>query len=227
MSAQGWEDAFNVVLGAVLALASSGGAGWLKGRQRDREMRAAIRKELRETAYRLLAFVFTVGRRHGMFDRELLMWMKEELERYSGSNPSQNVLAAVNALLAQRDDTLATMRAHLQSTTLPQHVPREDPAYTNASVASLHNLGEDYASRVLDVLAHLRMFNEARDYAEFYMRVTFTPGLSGDDQDSAQAGIDNSEKSMLNRAKVVVGKISLIEDLYPAPKSILDTFLRR
>jgi hypothetical protein len=208
-------DIANVVVGAMLGFGSAVGAETIKGRRRTKAMKRAIRRELRDTAHRFLGLVYTFSQRHGQFKRDRLIWLRDQFRRYSGANPSQNSLAALDGLLAQTDEQIEEINRHFQATMPPQFTPREEPAFVAASVADVHDLGPEYASRVLDILAHIRMLNDGRENGLFHTRLTFTPGLSAENLASARRGIDDAEKSMLHRAMIVVDKITLLEDMYP------------
>lgn len=208
-------DAGNVVLGALLGFAGATWSDWWKDRKTARAMRTAIRLELRETAHRFLALIYTLNKRHGEFDRELLEWMKPQLERYEGPNPRDGMLAGVTELLAQPDAQIAAIAAHFKATMGPQFVPLEEPAYATASIGAIHDLEPEYASRVLDILAHIRMLNDARENGLFHTRLTFTPGLSKENHQSTRQGVDNAEIQMARRARIVVDKITALEDRYP------------
>jgi hypothetical protein len=208
-------DAGNVVLGAVIGFVGAALSESWKDRKKARAMKDAIRRELRETAHRFLGLVYTLSQRHGGFDREMLEWMKPQVERYQGPNPRDGMLAGVTGFLGQTDDQIAAFAEHMKARMAPQFVPHEEPAYTTASIGVIHDLEPDYAARVLDILAHIRMLNDARENGLFHTRLTFTPGLSEGNHDSARQGIDNAEIMMARRARIVIDKITALEDRYP------------
>jgi hypothetical protein len=209
------QDAGNVVLGAILGFAGATWSDWWKDRKKAQAMRTAIRRELRETAHRFLGMVYTLNQRHGGFNHELLQWMQPQIERYDGPNPREGMLAGVTGLLGQTDAQIATMAAHFRATMPPQFMPLEEPAYTAASVGAIHDLEPDYSARVLDILAHIRMLNDARENGLFHTRLTFTPGLSEANHESARQGVDNAEIMMARRARIIIDKITALEDRYP------------
>ena len=86
------QDAGNVVLGAMLGFAGAAWSDWWKDRKKARAVKIAIQRELRVTADRFLGLVYMLNRRHGGFNRELLEWMKPQIERYEGPNPSDGML---------------------------------------------------------------------------------------------------------------------------------------
>jgi hypothetical protein len=209
------QDAGNVVLGAILGFAGATWSDWWKERKNASAMKVAIRRELRETAHRFLGLVYILNGRHGGFNRELLQWMQGQIARYEGANPREGWLSGVSGLLAQSDDQIAALAAHLQATTGPQFFPLEEPVYTRASVGAIHDLEPDYASRVLDILAHIRMLNDARENGLFHTRLTFTPGLTEENHGHARQGVDNAEMMMARRARIIIDKITALEDRYP------------
>jgi hypothetical protein len=118
-------------------------------------------------------------------------------------------------MLGQTDAQIAVVAAHLKTTPPPQFIPREEPAYTTASVGAIHDLDPGYAERVLDILAHVRMLNDARENGICHTRLTFTPGVSAENHKTAMEGVDNAEILMTTRARIVVDKITQLEERYP------------
>lgn len=206
------KDASNVGLGWFLGMASSALTEWWKEKRRNKAIKTAVRQEFREVAHRLLAAVYRFEGRLGNFDRALLEWTQRQAKRYDGPNPKDGILAGVKGLLDGTDEKIAEVAAHLKETTGPQFVPKLEAQYTASIAASLHDLEPNYARRVLDVLSHVQMFNEARENGLYYSRLTFTVGLSPANHDSARANVEHAERQMLKRARIVVDKIAELED---------------
>lgn len=205
----------NVVLGWTLGVVSAGFTQWRKDRKRARATKTAIARELRETAHRLLALIYKLEERHGGLNRNLLEWMRPQIERYEGPNPKGGLLAGVSGLLSRTDAELAQFAAHLQKTTPPQFVPREDAPYTTVAVAQLHEHDPEYAVRALDVLSHIRMLNESRENELYYSRLTFAPGLTTENHEKAMWNASQAEQQMARRARIIVDKITELEEMFP------------
>ena len=182
-----------VFVGWALALAS----GWIRERNKERKqslaIQRAIRAELIDVGYRLVAVVYLIYDRKGtLLNRKVLEWMLPWAERYTGPNPKEGFLAGVKVLLSRSD---AELKQHAdRQADKPSEpslfVPRVETSYTSAVVAHVQDFDSDYAQRVLDVRAHIRMFNDTRENCLFYQKLTFTPNLSDENYTSAIHGAE-------------------------------------
>jgi len=209
------KDTARIVLGWALGLGSALLVECWRNRRKIGATKIAISRELREVAYRLLAVVYMAEGRKGRFDRKLLEWMQPQVERYAGPNPSEGFLAAVAGLLKASDAELAQLAAHLQATTPPKFLPKQEASYTTAVISQAHEFEPDYAVRVLDILAHLRMLDEARENGLYYHRLTFAGGLTSENHAKAVQNVDLTEDQLSLRARIIVDKITALEQKYP------------
>ena len=207
-------DVINIVLGWALGLGSALLTQRWNERRRARAVKRAISRELRETAHRLLALVYRLEGRFGGLDRELLEWMHPQIQRYAGPNPKDGMLAGVTGLLHSSDAEILQVARQLQATTPPPFIPAEEARYTASVVGQLHDLDPEYAVRVIDVLSHLRMLNDAREDGLYYHRLTFTPGLTEENHETAIANVDRGQKQMAKRARIVIDKITALEEKF-------------
>jgi len=201
----------NVLLGWILGLGSATFTQWRRDRKKALATKRAIRRELRETAHRLLSLVYILSQRHGMFDRALLEWMQPQIERYEGPNPKDGMLTGVKGLLSNTDAQLAQFAKAIQGTVPPQFVPFEDVPYTKVAIANLHEQDPEFTVRALDVVSHLRMFNEARENGLHYSRLTFAPGLTAENHEKAMWNALQAEQTMTKRARIIIDKITELE----------------
>ena len=174
-------------------------------------MRKAISSDLGEAALRLVVVVYMLEGRSGGWTRELLEWVQGVVERYAGPNPKDSLLAGVAAILKRTDIELAQCEAHLKTTTQPQFIPLQELSYTTRVIHELHDHDPEYSIRILDVLSHLGMLNEAREDSLYFRRLTFDSGLSSENQKRAMAAVSEAEKQMTTRARIIVDKITEID----------------
>ena len=209
------KDSSGVILGWALGLGSALLVDWRKDMKKVGSVKTAISRELREVAYRLLALAYKVEGRRGRIDRQLLEWMHPHVQRYAGPNPSEGILSGVEGLLTQSDEELAKLAAYMQANTPPQFWPREEPGYTAAAVAEAHQMDPDYAVRVLDILSHIRMLNDGRENGLYYTRLTFAAGITEENHAKAVQNADRADDQMAKRARIIVDKITALEQKYP------------
>jgi hypothetical protein len=170
---------------------------------------------MKEIAHRLLVIVYRVEARRGGLNRALFEWMLPQIERYAGPNPKDGMLSGVKGLLTRSDAELAALAAREKGTATPRFWPSEDAPYSSAALAQAHDFNPDYAVRVLDILSHLRMFNETRENGRFYARLTFTPGLTEENHGKAVVNADGADAEIALRARVVIEKITALDEKYP------------
>ena len=209
------KDISGVIVGWALGLASALVVEWWKERRKIGAIKVAVLRELRETAYRLLCIVYKAEGRRGGLSRQLLEWMHPQVQRYAGPNPSEGFLAGVAGLLARSDAELAQLAAYEKVNTPPQFWPREEASYAMAAAAQAHDLEPDYTVRLLDILSHLRMFNEVRENGIYYSRLTFAPGplcLTPENHAKAVQNADAADEQIARRARIIVDRITALEE---------------
>jgi len=207
-------DTTGVILGWALGLGSALLVDWRRERKTVTAIRIAISRELREVAYRLIGIVYTAEAHRGRLNREVLEWLRPHVERYAGPNPRDGLLAGVSGLLNRPDAELAQMTAYKRATSSPKFYPREDAPYTEAVVAQAHDFKPEYAVLVMDVLAHLRMYNEVRENELHYTRLTFVPGITEENHALAVGNAEQSEDQLSRRARIIVDKITQLEEKF-------------
>jgi hypothetical protein len=208
-------DAANVVLGWVLGVASTFGVEKWNERKRLNGVKVAIAREFGEIAHRLVVLVHLLSERTGGFNRELLEWVLMRVRDYEGPNPKHGIVSGVEGLLKQSDDTLAKMAEVLKKRAEPQFVPAEDAPYASEAIADLRDFDAGYSTAVLDVLAHLRLLNEARENGMYYLRLTFTPNLGAENHKRAVRNVEAAYGQMIKRARIIVDKIAVLRSSAP------------
>jgi len=207
------ETLLAVFVGWALAFASGWLFEWNKERKECLAIQRAIRTELLDVGYRLVGVVYFVYDRKGtLHNREVLEWMLSYAELYAGPNPKEGFLGGVKELLGRTDAELQQY-ADLQAGKPSEpslFVPRVGTSYASAVVAHVQDFDPDYAQRVLDVLAHIRMFNDTRENCLFYQKLTFTPNLSDENYTSAIHGAEVSLEELAKRARLIVDKITVL-----------------
>jgi hypothetical protein len=205
-----------IILGWALGVGSTWLSDWRKDKKRARAIQAAISREFRETAHRMLAATYLLSERHGPFDRQVLTWMESQLIRYEGPNPTDGIRGGITAHLARTDQELAAAAQRYQQTMGPMFMPSESAPYTTSVAGELHDLEPDYAVRVLDILSHIRIWNEKAEHNRHFSRLTYDSGLSAENHQLARSNVDYSERDLLVRAKILIERISALEDRYPS-----------
>lgn len=209
------KDFGGVILGWVLGLGSALIVDKVKGREKREVVQRGILTELREVAHRLLFVVFLTKRRHRKMDRNLLEWMQTQIDKYAGPNPKDGVLASVKGLLLQTDADLGKFAALEKATSATGlfQLSVETP-YASTAILQADYLDSLFSQRVLDILAHIRMFNEIRENLLFYQRLTFESRLGDENYKTVLQNAVVTEDQLSERARIVIEKISALEEQF-------------
>lgn len=208
-----------VILGWALGFMSALLSDKLKARSRRKAVTGAISTELREIAFRLVSVAWLIQRRRGAFDRELIRWVLQHAEQYGGPNPKGGVVEGMQGLLSRTDAELAALAAHERATAAPGlFQPGIEALYSATAMSGADDLDPSYSLMVLDILSHIRMFNDVRENGLFYQRLTFDSRLGGDNHKKVVQNADLTEDQLAKRARIIVDKIIALEELYPLGK---------
>lgn len=196
-----------VVLGWALGLASAGILGWRKTKKRDSAARAAILMEFDELAYRMAGVVLKVESQAGRLDRPLLEWLETATDRYSGPNRVDLIPSNLAQMLKTPDADLKRLNAVLKAKPKSAFYPAEQAPYATATVAQAHEFEPEFALAVMDVLSHLRMYNEVRENGLHYTFMTFEPGLDLANHVRISQNAESADLELSKRARAIVDKI--------------------
>jgi hypothetical protein len=157
-----------------------------------------------------LGVVYAFESRTGGLDRKLLEWSHTQGKRYS--DPERAWMEGVSSFLKSTEEELKKVATHLRESTGPQFVPLQTAIYASTAVPHLHEHDQNFAVAVLDILTHLGMFNEYREHWVYYFQLTFT--AVGVNHDMAVDNVDTAEANMSHRPRIIVDKISKLEDQF-------------
>jgi hypothetical protein len=138
--------------------------------------------------------------------------MLRRTQRCAASGLKPTTFAGVADLLKLSDAELARFAAHERSTASPGlFVPVLSAPYTRAAIGVAHDLHPDYALRVLDILAHIDIYNDVRENHIYHQRLTFTPGVSDENHSRVVRNAEHAVGQLAERARVIVDKIVDLE----------------
>jgi hypothetical protein len=209
------EQLVGVVVGWVLGLGSTELVDRWRQKRKVGRIKIAISKELREVALRLISIVYMFEGSQGRLNRELLTWMELQLGRYAGPNPGDELRTVISKALQGDDEVISRMNQLEKAHARPHVWSKEEAGYTVAASGRADEFEPDYAVRVLDILSHLRILNELRDDQVYYMHLTFASGISSENHARAVRNAALAEEGMARRARIVIGKITELEEAYP------------
>jgi len=87
--------------------------------------------------------------------------------------------------------------------------------YTTFALSEAGGFEQDYSGRLLDILAHLRIFRDVHEHYVYYQHLTFEPGVSGENHERAVGTARESSQRLSQRARILIDKIIALEENRP------------
>lgn len=210
-----WENMLFLLLGWLLATLSPIIADAIRRRRESKEVKGALLAELGELKYRMACATYYVQMRFGNIDRKLLEWLRPIVSAYSGPNPSDGMLKAIDLQLSFADQVLSTLSQADRNTgggglTLKKYsVPLLD-----ARLGVLTWLPNNVQVLLLDIRTHLRMLDEEVDQTRYYFQLTFDPKVTGDNRQSVIQNLENGYRQYSDRARIIADGIAKLEQAW-------------
>jgi hypothetical protein len=203
-----------VVLGWALGFFSARAVDWIRNMRGTAAIKKAVLIEMDELAYRLLVVAFRLESGAGRLDTDLLTWMLSGVKRYAGPNRIEPLPDGMQELTQTTPEQLAEVNAMFRARAKSAFIPAEDAPYSSSALAQAHHLKPQFALGVMDVVSHLRMYNEARQNALTYTFMTFQPGLDEANHARVTENVDAAERSVSRQARIIVDKIAALQDAH-------------
>lgn len=204
-----------VALGWLLGIGSSAWDDWRKARKKRVEMRRAIAVEMNDLRDRLFGVIFSTEKKFGTLNRAVIAWLLPLVQKYTGPT-TQGIVGALNALQNLSEIELEQHLANQQQQAIPSlFYPQMEAPYTAIALSEAGGFEPDYTGRILDIVAHLRIFRDTRENYIYYQRLTFEPGVIDENHEKAVANAEQSSQLLSQRARILVEKIIALGENCP------------
>jgi hypothetical protein len=205
-----WEKILFLGLGWFLGLSSPLIVDMLKRRREARDVRAALRTELKELQYRMAVVSYMIHIRLGTIDKTLLNWLRPIIASYDGLNAKPSLLTAIDGLLAAPDDQLQSMAKHSKSSVDSALSLKKYPA-SSFDARSAILLDTKLQTRLSEIRVYLNLFNEEVDQARYYSQQTFNSSISENNLERVRYNHSECQKNAATNAKIIADHIDEIE----------------
>jgi len=199
-----------IFFGWLLGLLSPAIVNGIERHYRQREIREGIVTELDDLRFRMASVAWFLEGRFGTYDRALVNWIIPILENYRGPTETTRLLDVVKNQAALDDKQFAAIVAHLKAEPGGGlNVKKYRAPYLDANIGQLGIFGEKSRAAILDVRAHLDMFNDEVDEARVNHKLTFK--LTDPNNHAAVVqNVEDCYRNLAQKAKHIADRIGPI-----------------
>lgn len=167
-----------IILGWLLGIISPRLIDSIKSHYEKYDFLSAIKVEAKDLQYRLSLGSYTIAQREGILDREKLIWFKEKLLAYEGSEPKEPILLLVNTVLnSESESELQALNAfnneHQRAISLKSY----SASFLSSNIERLHILPVGFQVSAHEFLNVLSILNQEIIIAGKYHEMSFDSSL--------------------------------------------------
>jgi len=176
------------------------------------EIKKAINSELDNLRLRMARLSFRMTSKYGNFNREFLVWFKEQVQDTNGlldlSSESKTSIEELISSNEYRQNYIATTKSEKFNSVLSA---KYSLPFIESKLDFTQHLEISYTRKILNILGHLKYFNEIVDESRWFFRQTFDTNMTKDNWDMIQANLDRSYSIIGERAREIATEISSLE----------------
>jgi type II secretory pathway pseudopilin PulG len=201
------QDLALLVLGWLLGLLAPAIVDGVRRRREARRVEQALKVELLQVALRIATASHYVQMRFGTVDRQYLEWLASVLARLPGAASMQAVVTSVSMQLTLTDEQIAALAARDKAGPGGALIVKKYAVpLLDARVSALWEFDSRLQHDLLEIRAHLDLFNEDVDQVRLYFDLSFQD-LSAENHSRIALNLTNAYRSLASRARMVVDRI--------------------
>jgi DNA repair ATPase RecN len=198
-----------ILFGWLLGLLSPIVADAIKTRYKKEEFRKAIISELKGIQYRLAGNVYSLNRRFGKIDKQLLLWVSEIFKSYTGIYAETRSMEALERQLKLSDEELEDLGEIMKPDKREALTLRKfTTPFLDSHIGSLSLFSQDFQLKLFEIKSQLGFLNDQIEDAKFYFQRTFGPDLSTNNYDLISSNLEECYRSIAEKAKTIADAIN-------------------
>lgn len=206
------EKAMFVLLGWLLALATSPIVEAIKRRREIKETKAAILAELAELKYRMAIIAYKIESEYGSITKDFLLWLQPLIKGYSGPMAADSVAKVIEMKLAFTDEQLQSLvNPTSRESGTGLSLKRYPVPFLASRLQSIAWLPGDIQRLLLEIHTQVGILDAEAENVQHYFRMTFDSGLTGDNRERVDGNLANGYRSYGRVAKYIADRISQLE----------------
>ncbi|WP_243322287.1 hypothetical protein [Geothrix sp. SG200] len=201
-----------VILGGLLSWIGPSITDKIRNSREAEANKKVIFKELYELRYQFICAIHLIESNKGLFTRESLQWLKNNLTRYQGSGRYIKIIEPIEMMLKLDDPNIELCNAAI--TTKPGSTPGIKKYFfpvLESRLSHLSGLESELQNELLEIHIRMAAANQNVDPYFEYLKLTYNESISEDNLLNLKSTIAEVVKIHHKSLKQIVDKINAIE----------------
>ena len=206
-----WKDLllvlFSAIFGWLLGLLTLVITTYFNDKTKFKRIKSGICNELIELQHRLVLSAVGYNLDHGKFDHEFLRWVKVHCSSYKGINKDESIEKLVDSCLGMSEEALQIFVIGQRDETKGKSVKHARIPFLESQLSSIGLFSSDEQTILLEILAHVKIFNETADEAKVYFSRTFDPNIIGENRQIIETSLSEKYIQLARRSRIIADRI--------------------
>jgi hypothetical protein len=184
---------------------------WYREYRRRGSLKTLFGTQTRALRFRLTVFAESVTSRFGQHDQEFIEWAVQQLRDFRDTEEQRRIGDSYSKLLSSSQAVQAYHSMLKEKAKGALAIPSVLTHAYDALLESLHLLSTEVQREVLDSLHEIALLNFEVQQASDYLRMTFQPGMDGENYGCLQQNLKHTYAVLGPRARRTADALKRVE----------------
>ncbi|WP_346295629.1 hypothetical protein LRC39_21950 [Rhodopseudomonas sp. P1] len=210
-----FEKILYVILGWLLGLLGPIVTDQIKSLLRRREFVSALKVELEDLQFRLAISSLSLLQSHGTLDKDFATWALRIASRYSGSEPSSNIVRFLEGFVSASDETVRNLNEHARAADgVGASLKSFQVSFLENNIPEIQKLNPAVQRKLYEFRNQLSIINRDVARSDDYLMLTFNSSLTSDNHKRITDDLGRLYQQVQRRTKDAADRIgSILPDL--------------
>ena len=196
-----------LILGWLLGLLSPQISERISRHYKKRDLRIGLISELKEIRYRLILTTYLLSKKAGSFNKDLIEWVRKQLEDYKERDHTKMTLSVLEKLSADPSQ-IAVIRSLSYDEETGLSLKKFYLPFIEAKTDFFPVFGDGCRNLLFQIRFQIQALNEEIDNVLFYFRKTFDSSMSPVNHEIVRKNLTHGFENLARQTKLITEKIN-------------------
>ncbi len=197
-----------LLLGWLLGLLSPQISERIKRCYQKKDVRFGILSEFKEIKVRLAMTVYLLTKKIGTFNKQLVEWLKKQLEGYEGGHPTKRILSNLEKISGLTDEQLTVIQLLGSDEEKAYSLKKFYLPFLESKIDLLPVFSDKFRVLIFEIRSKIQSLNDEIDNEQFYFRKTFDSSMSQANHEIVRQNLESCYKNINTQIKLLIDKIN-------------------